>query len=213
MKWYFFVFIVSLSAYSQPLSLKIDSISVDDQDPVERIFKVYYHLENLTDQPLLFLHDTSGIVPSTGGSGTYFPFYKIYENNTFLEIGSVFSGWDSKRINFEELNIDSLKVRYQKKLDTDQNKEKLISDKIIEIAPKGIKKFTIDFYWDRNRYYQNQDIEYYLEEEADHFIEITMVMQKPNLETESQDVDYEKFIQGVFTSNKQLIDFGKEKED
>lgn len=214
MKWCFFVFMVSLSAYSQSLSLKIDSISVDDQDPAERIFKVHYHLENLTDQPLYFLQDISDVVPSTGGSGTYLPYYKIYENDTFLEIGSVFSGWRRKEINLENLNIDSLMVVYQESLKIDR-KEKQILDKIIKMAPKEVKYFSIDFYWDRNRYYQNHDVEYYLEEEAEHFIEITMVMQKPNLDTVSSDAALEKiandknFIHGVFTTNKMAIDFRK----
>ncbi len=209
------LFFVCLSAYSQSLSLKIDSISSDDQDPAERVFKVHFHLENLTDDRLYFLQDTSGIVPSTGGSGTYLPYYKIYENDTFLEIGSVFSGWNRKQFDLEERNIDSLVVLFQKEIDAKQNNKRIVSDKIIELAPSGIIKFSMDFYWNRNRYYLNQDIEYYLEEEAKHFIEITMVMQKPNLESESFDDDLKKiingenFIQGVITSNKMLIDFGK----
>lgn len=203
---------MSLSAYSQSLSLKIDSIVVDDQDPAERVFKLVYHLENMTDEELLFLQDTTGIVPSTGGSGTYFPYYKIYEEDVFLEIGSFFSGWRRKEINLDNLNLDSLMVVYKERLQTDR-KEKRILEKIIKIAPREIKSFSMDFYWDRNRYYQNHDMEYYLEEKSQHFIEITMVMQKPNLESESFEEALEKiandknFIQGVFTSNKMAINF------
>lgn len=205
---------LGFSAYSQSLSLRIDSISVDDQDPAERTFIVYYHLENLTDQPLHFLQDTTGIVPSTGGSGTYFPFYKIYEKDTFLEIGNVFSGWGRKQINLEEMD-DSKIGEFQKKRANGQNTKKLISDKWIEMVPREIIKFSMDFHWDRNRYYQHHDMEYYLEEEVEHFIEITMVMQRPNPDLQLLDPLLEKrtndsnFVEGVFTSNKHLIDFRK----
>lgn len=209
------LFFICLSANAQKLDLKIDSIAVNDDDVAERVFVVHYHLENLTNENLRFFLDTTTIVPSTGGSGTNFPFYKMYENDTFLEIGNVFSGSNRSEFNFEEMNVDSLIATFQKKIESMQSQKQSILDKMITMTPREIKKFSIDFYWNRNRYYQNQDTEYYLEEKAQHFIEITAVLQKNSYKKVLPEAFFSEitadpyFIEGVFTSNKYQLDFGK----
>ena len=201
------LFLVGLSADAQQLELKIDSISIDDSDKAERVFNLHYHISNLTDEPLRFFLDTSNIIPSTGGSSSMYPFYMLYEGNTFLEIGSVFSGSGRRTYNLEKTNFDSLQtVIRQRKIDA-----------IVKIAPKEVKKFTMDFHWNHERYYQYQDMEYYLEEKAQHFLEITMVLQKHIYQKELPEALFNeikadnRFIEGVFTSNKFPIDFQKAK--
>lgn len=207
---------ISFSGNAQKLDLKIDSISGDDRDLVERIFTIHYHLENLTDEKVRFFLETNSIVPSTGGSGTSFPFYKIYENDAFLEIGSVFSGWGLTEINQEgmvEMEKGFFRVTHQKKLDSIRESKRYIQNKIITMTPREVKKFSMNFYWDRNRYYQNHDMEYYLDEKANHFLEITMVMQKAIYKNELPEAFFDEittdvnFTEGVFTSNKIKINF------
>lgn len=204
------LFLVGLSADAQELELKIDSITANDRDEAQRVYNVYYHLENLTQDRLRFFLDTSNIMPSTGGSGSDFPFYKLYENDTFLEIGSVFSGSGTKIFHLNEAEFKAVRVTI--------NQEKANTDTIVEMAPGEVKNFSMDFHWDRNRYYQNQDMEYYLPEKAKHFLEITMVLQKANNNNNrlpddvSNEITADKhFIEGVFTSNKKEIDFSTSK--
>ena len=210
------LFFVCLSAEAQKLELQIDTITVEDSDATERKFVVQYHLENLTDETLRFFLDTSGIIPSTGGSGSTYPFYKIYEEDTFLEMGSVFSGWGRTEINLEgieEKEIEGFLLKHQKKLDSIRESKRDIRNKMMTMAPREVKKFSMDFYWDRNRYYQRHDMEYYLEEEAQHFLEITIVLQKHIYHQQLPEALFYEiiadpyFIEGAFTSNKMAIDF------
>lgn len=210
------LFLVGLSADAQKLEIKIDSISIDDSDKAERIFNLHYHIKNLTDEPLRFFLNTSGIIPSTGGSGSNYPFYKIYEDDTFLEIGSVFSGWGRTEINLdgiEEKEIEEFLLKHQKKLDSIREIKRDIRNSMMTMAPREVRTFSMDFYWDRNRYYQHGDIEYYLEEEAQHFLEITIVLQKHIYHQELPEAFFneiiadENFVEGAFTSNKKEIDF------
>lgn len=202
------LFLVGLSADAQKLELKIDSITANDRDEAQRVYNVYYHLENLTQDRLRFFLDTSNIIPSTGGSGSDLPFYKLYENDAFLEIGSVFSGSGTKRLRLNEVEFKAARATI--------NQEKT-NNTIVEMAPEEIKNFSMDFHWDRNRYYQNHNMEYYLQEKAKHFLEITMVLQKANNNNRLPDDVFNEitvdkhFIEGVFTSNKKEIDFSNNK--
>ena len=201
----YLILLFSLSANAQQLELKIDSISVDDSDKTERVFNLHYHIKNLTDKRLRFFLDTSNINSSTGGSSSMYPFCKFYEEDNFLEIQSVFTGSSRKVHVMDNINLDSLMTAI--------NQRKI--DAIVKIAPKEVKKFTMDFQWDYNRYYQNHDMEYYLEEKAQHFLEITIVLQKAIYKKELPETLFNEimadksFIEGVFTSNKYPINFQK----
>ena len=207
-RFYWMLVFIGLSANAQQLELKIDSISIDDSDSTERVFNLHYHLENLTNERLRFFLNTSNIVSSTGGSSTMYPFYKLYEEDSFLEVGNVFSGSSRKAYNLEKINLDSLLTAINQKRDVVV---------VVEIAPKEVKRFMMDFQWDHNRYYQNHDMEYYLEEKARHFLEITIVLQKEIYKSKipetffNEIMEDKRFIQGAFTSNKYPIDFGKRK--
>jgi len=210
---YFLFLFVGFVGHSQSLVLKIDSINVVDTDVKERMFTMHFHLENLADERIRFFQDLNGIVPSTGGSGTKMPFYKIYENDAFLEIGGFLGG--SKKTVIKD--IDSLTMQHQKRQGALQNDKISIIDKMVTMAPREVISFSIDFYWDRNRYHQYQDLEYYLEHNAQHFFEITMVLLKTRYKNELPEDFYteiikdEHFIEGVYTSNKMLIDFRERK--
>ncbi|MDR6966719.1 hypothetical protein J2X31_000717 [Flavobacterium arsenatis] len=58
-------------------------------------------------------------------------------------------------------------------------------------------------------------MEHYLEENAQHFLEITIVIQKAIYKKEMPEELFKEiitdpyFLEGVFTSNKTRIDFGK----
>lgn len=214
-RFYLLFLFVGFVGHTQSLELKIDSISVEDSDVEERRFTMHFHLKNLTDERIRFFQDFSRIVPSTGGSGTDLTFYKIYENDAFLEIGGFLSGCKRTMIR----DVDSLTVQQQKKLDTLQNEKVSIVSKMVTMVPREILSFSIGFCWNRNRYHQYQDMEYYLEEEANHFFEITMVLLKTRYKNELPEnlykeiIDDKYFIEGVFTSNKMKIDFGEKKSN
>lgn len=82
--------VMSSLAFGQPLTLKIESIISKDSLPNEREFKLKYYVKNNTQDTLRFFLDKKSITPSTGGSLSQSPYYKIYENDTFIEVGQVF---------------------------------------------------------------------------------------------------------------------------
>jgi len=224
---------------AQPLTLQIDSLSSKDQNEKERIFTIKYHLQNNTEDTLRFFFTPKKISPSTGGSMTKEIYYKIYENQNFIEIGQAFNQFFPEKTEFDfdealsEKQRDSLIIiQLSKKFEEsptrlfkifkeegsigllDPSKDymvkfyKKINNYFHTLLPHQKEQFEAHFIWNKNRYYYMEPNEYYLDENAKHFFEITLVALKEEFKGSIDDDVYEKimkdpnFIKGVFVSNK-----------
>ena len=233
--------------FAQPLTLTIDSIiSIEEREGNEknRIFTVKYYLKNNTNDTLSFFFEPKQISPSTGGSMTKEIYYKIFENNKFIEIGLAFNQFTSEETNF---NFDETVSKEQrdsiiialiaKKVEEEPAKLfKIFKEKGIEgvldpsndyiqniykkrnnyyhtLLPNQTEHLEATFKWNKNRYYYHEPNEFYLDENAKHYFEITLVALKEEFKGKVDVELFEKimknpnFIKGVFVSNKVEIDF------
>ncbi|MFY0482582.1 hypothetical protein ACI6PS_08245 [Flavobacterium sp. PLA-1-15] len=209
-RFYWMLVFIGLSANAQQLELKIDSIIVDDSDNHERTFTVRYVLENLTEETILFFQDLDGIVPSIAGATGCKPYFKVFEEEILIE-RNVFNGWRKMTPNKREAPLNDTQKAFLK-----ENPKSILAH-LENINPKEKRYFEQIFFWDRRRYYEAHDIEYYLDEKTNYFFEITMVMAKERYKNDlpeelyKQIVSDNRFVVGAFTSNKYPIDFGKRK--
>jgi hypothetical protein len=242
--FYVFFLLVGCVTFAQPLTLRIDSITSKDESENERIFTINYQLKNNTNDTLNFFLDPKNISPSTGGSMTKEIYYKIFENEKFIEIGVAFNQIFSEKIDFDfegeptKVQQDSMVIVYfSKKLDEEpakllkiyqekglsglmdpandymQKTMKRIKNYYHTLLPNQTEHFKATFNWNKNRYYYFEPNEFYLDEKAKHYFEITLVALKEEFKSRVDDELYEKimknpnFIKGVFVSNKVLINF------
>jgi hypothetical protein len=76
------------------------------------------------------------------------------------------------------------------------------------LQPNQTENFEVTFNWNKNRYYYLEPNEYYLDENAKHYFELTFVALKEEFESKVDEEIFEKimklpnFIKGVFISNK-----------
>lgn len=239
----FLFFMTSCVLFGQPLTLTIDSIISKDESDKERVFTVKYNLKNNTSDTLHFFFLPKDISPSTGGSLTKEIYYKIYENKNFIEIGSVFNQFTSEKADFDfegatQIQKDSMIIVYfAKKVEEEPAKLLKIykekgtaglldssNDYIQKIykkrdnyyhtlLPHQKEEFEANFHWDKSRYYYNEPNEFYLEENAKHYFELTLVTMKEEYKDQVDAAIFDKimkephFIKGVFVSNKVEIDF------
>ena len=239
-----FLLMMSGVTFAQPLTLLLDSISSKDKTDKERIFTVHYSLKNNTNDTLHFFFHPKNISPSTGGSLTKEIYYKMYENDTFIEIGSAFTQFSSEKSEFDfdpalpQKERDSLIiVLLAKKLEEDPIKllkifkqegtfglldpskeymQKMNSKRenyYHTLLPNQTELFKATFKWNKNRYYYHEPNEFYLEENAKHYLELTLVALKDEFKGKIDAALFEKistnpkFIKGVFVSNKIEINF------
>jgi hypothetical protein len=244
----FFVLLLlqSCTTFAQPLTLKIDAITSKDASEKERVFTVNYQLKNNTNDTLHFFFEPKNISPSTGGSMTKEIYYKIFEDNKFIEIGVAFNQFTSEEtdFNFDETvskeQRDSIIIAFiAKKVEEEPAKLfKIFKEKGIEgvldpsndyiqniykkqnnyyhtLLPNQTEHFEATFKWNKNRYYYHEPNEFYLDENAKHYFEITLVALKEEFKDKVDDELFEKimknpnFIKGVFVSNKVEINFNK----
>lgn len=81
------------------------------------------------------------------------------------------------------------------------------------LLPNQNEEFVANFSWNKNRYYFNEPNEFYLDENAKHYFEMTLVALKEEFKDKIDAEEYDKimknpyFVKGVFVSNKVEIDF------
>lgn len=231
--------LMSSIAFGQPLILTIDSITSKEGDEKKRIFTVKYNLTNTTKDTLSFFFYPKDVSPSTGGSLTKEMYYKIYENNTFIEIGSAFNQLTRQKIDFNfnsemsQTHKDSVMIVFMaEKLEVDPARLLKIykeegalglmdpSNDYIKksfakkrdyyhiLRPNQTEHFEANFSWNKSRYYYNEPNEFYLDENAKHYFELTLVALKEEFKDKVDADLFDKimkqpnFIKGVFVSNK-----------
>jgi hypothetical protein len=220
MRALFFSFILfSITTFYQNkfVELKIDSLITDNSDPKERKFTINYHIKNLTEKPIAFVLNTNSIAPVVLGSGSISLYYKLFEENSSIDLAGIFRTKKGKStldsIFGLKTNEDSLSKNirdYLEKLKKSHNKALLNS--IVKIAPNEIKYYSIALFWNKERYQKEDDIEYYLDEKLKHYFEISANLMKEELENKFSPEQFKSIIEdktlvkGWFTSNKVEID-------
>lgn len=216
------LFILLYSAFlfgQKPVELKIESLTSVDETKEERTFTINYSITNKTDKAIHFILNPNAVIPVGSGSMKPCVYYKLYENNSSINTSSVFTG--KKEIRYfkddEEANKfrDSIVSAYK-----NMTPEKVIQESkastiknIQEMKPNETREYSTTFNWDKNRYFKNDVMEYYIDENEPHFFELHINLMKEELlsnfsEDEKNEILKDKnFIKGWFTSNKVEINF------
>lgn len=225
-----FFALISFSVFSQEKSIKIkiDTISVDNSNPKERKFTVSYKIINLTHDTISFFLNTKSFLPNAVSSMSLSPFYKIYQNDEILNIDGVFEyrrndKWNTKKyidafIAKNKIENDSILSIYKK--NSGQNTDELwiiknqrLLNTTVTLLPNETKKYTNILIWDKKRYFLNDPIEFYIDENSYHTFELTAHLLKEELKEQLSEKEFKSisanknFIKGIFTSNKIEINF------
>jgi hypothetical protein len=219
MKYILFVFITLTSFAQNPtIKLEIDSVTFVDSIPTERIFTINYHIENLIEKPISFIVNTKDLLAINLGSQSYKCYFKLFEEQKTIEMSNIFTNkfkgektnafYDDKTL--EEIQKASIEetVKYFW-----EKTNKNLMKSIVKIQPKETKNFQAKLYWDKERYRKQNEFEYYIDEKATHYIELSMNLlleefkDKLTEEQYSAIINDKTFIKGWYTSNKTEINF------
>ena len=217
---YFYILFFCLTAFSQSKPLELKILSLTEIDSVsERTFSLGFSISNKTDKTIHFILNPEGLIPISGGSMRPNPYYKIYEKETSIDISNLFTGRKVSRTfkneeDFKKYQDSLFEVVKNKTLEelVKENKASTIKN-IQEMKPNETKEYSSTFRWDKNRYFKNDVMEYYIDEKEPHFFELHINLMKEELlskfsEEEQNEILKDKnFIKGWFTSNKVEINF------
>lgn len=237
------LFLFSLSVFSQnkAIDVKIDSITSDDSNPKKRVYTINYHIENLSDNSISFFLIPNTLIANAASSMTLFPIYKIYHNDIFTPLDGPFFekhgiDWETKLTGIKDYTSPEAKEIIKKALEEFTAKNKIIVDNytknggksvddnwIIEnhhlleskitLKPKETKPFVIKTSWNKERYFKEDDLEYYLDEKDKYEFELVLDLKKTFFKERLSTEEYLKiekdihFIEGIFTTNKVSIIF------
>jgi hypothetical protein len=237
------LFLFSLSVFSQnkAIDVKIDSITSDDSNPKKRVYTINYHIENLSDNSISFFLIPNTLIANAASSMTLFPIYKIYHNDIFTPLDGPFFekhgiDWETKLTGIKDYTSPEAKEIIKKALEEFTAKNKIIVDNytknggkstddawIIEnhhlleskitLKPKETKTFVIKTSWNKERYFKEDDLEYYLDEKDKYEFELVLDLKKAFFKERLSTEEYLKiekdihFIEGIFTTNKVSIIF------
>ena len=217
---YFYILFFCLTAFSQSKPLELKILSLTEIDSVsERTFSLGFSISNKTDKTIHFILNPEGLIPISGGSMRPNPYYKIYEKETSIDISNLFTGRKVSRTfkneeDFKKYQDSLSEVVKNKTLEelVKENKASTIKN-IQEMKPNETREYSSTFRWDKNRYFKNDVMEYYIDEKESHFFELHINLMKEELlskfsEEEKNEILKDKnFIKGWFTSNKVEINF------
>ena len=235
----FILFFATLS-FSQKalLQLKIDSITFTDSIPNERKFTINYHLQNVTNQTLRFFMD--GFFTNKNGSNKTSHHYQLFQNKLFLNVNSILKPTiikeelskkeymlkliadkdklkeSLKKIDLENgINSDSMRISFMQgdKIGSYNWKRnnKQVLESITSLNPNEQIKFTRTMYWNKIKYYKQDENEYFLDENANYFIEFFVNLRKEEFKESLTQKQYDEilndknFIKGVFFTEKTKI--------
>ncbi|TDP58762.1 hypothetical protein [Flavobacterium dankookense] len=216
----FFILLYSSFLFGQkPVEIRIDSLTSYDETQEERTFTIKYSITNKTDKTINFILNPEDLIPISGGSMRPKPYYKIYENETSIDMNSLFTRRKETRTfkneeDFKKYQDSLSEVVKNKTLEelVKENKANTIKN-ILEMKPNETREYSTTFRWDKNRYFKNDVMEYYIDEKEPHFFELHINLMKEELlskfsEKEKNEILKDKnFIKGWFTSNKVEINF------
>ena len=235
-----FILLFSIVSFSQnaPLQLKIDSIFFSDSIPNERKFTINYHLQNVSKQTVLFFMD--GFYANENGIRKTRHNFQLYQNKLFLNVNTIlkprttneelsdkekflklvanrekFKAYIKKEDEKNGINKDSVKISFTQGDKTGSYNWKRNNKQTLEsrttLAPNEQKNFTRILYWNKTKYYKQDENEYFLDENANYYIEFFVNLRKEEFKESLTQKQYDEilddknFIKGVFFSEKTKI--------
>jgi len=222
-----FLLFTTISMAQKPIQIVIDSIIYTDlNEQKSREFSIFYTIKNNSNNKVSFFLNTKSIFPSVESSLRYSPTYTLFQNDKEVQLSKIFTrkiatsnGLDSNNTIDEILNKskDSLLIeleKYRKDSMYYQNKKnKALMQSVFNLHPNESKQYNQKLYWNKNRYIQNQDLEYYFNEQDLYFLRIELTLMKKefsNILTPQQlelVLENPNFISGNYYSNKLEIYF------
>jgi hypothetical protein len=235
---YLLLFTASLIAQNQPIKINITSITSTDSLSFRK-FSINYSFSNLTDNKISFFLHPEKVHAGSGGSMSTFVSSKLYQETEELPLHLVLSFTSKSRelpSNFENLPEGKEKHEILKKylkevlgMDIDKEIEEISKNKdenyrlkksseelmnsIMVLEPKETKHYTKIYYWDKKRYYKIDELEYYINENSNCYLEFYIVLLKEHFKERMTEDDIKtllnipNFVEGWFTSNKIEINF------
>ena len=235
-----YIFLFSISSLAQNQPVKIDINAITDIDSLSfRKFTINYSISNLTNNKISFFLNPDRVVAGSGGSMTTNVSATLFQENEELPMHEILSFTSKNKelpIGYENLpegkEKDEILKKYMKDIfGMDINKEieeisrdndqayrlqkssyRMIRSMMI-LQPFETKQYSKTFYWDKKRYYKNNELEYYINEKSNCFLEIYIVLLKEEFKEKLNESDYTKiintpnFIKGWYNSNKKEINF------
>ncbi len=213
----------SIVAFSQtkPLELKIDSISTSTTEDNHRKYILHYHITNLHDKAVSFVLNTKSIIPIQGGSLRSNPYYKIYENEKSFDVSRIFVGEKTTRMFADRKALEKYQdsiLNVIKNKTPDQlllEKKQTFLNNIQKLEPKETLNFEAILVWRKERYFQSDVYEYYIDEKEKYYLELHMNLMREELLSEFSEEEKNELLQdkeltkGWYTSNKVAIDFSE----
>lgn len=222
-----FLLLTKISMAQKPIQIVIDSIIYTDlNEQKSREFSIFYSIKNNSNNKVSFFLNTKSIFPSVESSLRYSPTYTLFQNDKEVQLSKIFTrkittsnGLDSNNTIDEILNKskDSVLIeleKYRKDSMYYQNKKNIaLMQSVFYLDPNESKQYNQKLYWNKNRYIQNQDLEYYFNEQDHYFLRIELTLMKKefsNILTPQQlelILENPNFISGNYYSNKFEINF------
>jgi hypothetical protein len=145
----------------------------------------------------------------------------VLQNNIrFIKYKSNFenaiSEADKKAITEEFLKSfskDSTARKAQRERMLKINDFEYVKSSITTLKPNEVRDFTETYYWNKIRYYKQDDLEYYIDENTPYFLELSMNIPKDEFQYFFSDVEFKKikenpnFIDGIIRSNQVELNF------
>lgn len=219
MKRFFLLFFcASLFSQSKPVAITINSLKIVNGEN-ERNYILTYTISNLSDKTINFILNPNAVIPIGSGSLNPSVYYKLYENESSLDVSGVFNTNASPRRFKDQKEMqkysDSISDIYKNKSEEKMQKESQETTKSYfqNLRPKEEKQYQAVLSWDKKRYFRNDEIEYYINETAKHFFELHINLMQDELLTNFTAAEKEELLKGKnmvkgwFTSEKVEIDF------
>ncbi len=220
-------------AQNPVLKVVIDQIKIQDLLPDKTGYTIFYHIQNQSDNDVSMFLNPKTFIANAAASMTLFPYYKIYQNRLYQNLdGPFFENTDDDTFQNNQTAEQNLEAYYQKQAQNDietikkykqnggtstdeiwilQNQEILASK--MTLKKQETQHFQIKTVWNKQRYYKQDNIEYYLDQNDYFDIELTLDLKKTVFKDRLTELEYQEiqanpnFIEGVFVSNKSKIEF------
>jgi hypothetical protein len=233
-----YLLLLTASLISQNQPIKIEIVSIASIDSLSfRKFSINYNISNHTDNKISFFLHPERVMAGSGGSMNTIVSVNLFQEKEELPVHSIlFHSTISNYLseNFENLleEKDEILKKYLKDvfgMDIDKELEEISKSKdenyrlkkssqelinsIMALEPKETKHFTKIFYWEKKRYHKIDEIEYYINENSNCYMEFYIVLLKEHFKERMTEDDFKtllnipNFVEGWFTSNKIEINF------
>lgn len=234
MKKLLFLLIFQFSfAQESVISVAITDISKENLSSNEVEYTVFYTVKNNTDQTVKFFFNPKdfGLSLSTRKIFMLYENGSRFEGDKFLKTGTkeqykqlqdlydlpiVDTTFFQKRIELIQKLFDyDVKTATQSDSMGDLllNSTQRYKNDVVTFGPNETRSYVQKLYWHKDRYYKNDELEYYLNENSTFEISFALILMKKQLK-EQLTPDYfieiindDRFIDGVFVSNKMIIEF------